>query len=185
MSLDRSRYPDDHRTAAECSPSRCHAAAPVDDAAQRAAGWFASQVSTWITPREPANVTELRSSVFIIGSFGEANTPCLGEAAAGVDVRFGCTGTVTCADGQLDANAYLDDVSEVVDASLSGGEGDAFHSAFSTNLVAGDDWLTGFFTTVADGLVSGTTPGGVALVDVTQLGRLTDVATHNRAIGVP
>lgn len=185
VSLDWATYPDDHRTAAECSPSRCHGAAPLDDPAQRAAGWFASQVSTWITPDEPVNAFELRTSIFIIGSFGEANAPCLAEQAAGVDVRFGCTGTVTLDDGRLDGLTYIGNVSEVVDASLSGGEGDAFHSAFSTNLVAGDEWLTGFFTEVASGLGSGTTLGGAALADVTQLGRLTDVATHNRAIGVP
>ncbi len=73
----------------------------------------------------------------------------------------------------------------MVDDSLSGGEGDGFHSAFSTNLVAGDDWLAGFFGTVAGGLVSGVTPDGAALGDTTQLGRLTDLAAHNRAIGVP
>jgi hypothetical protein len=183
VTLDRKAFPDYARRAGECTPSSCHEAAPFDgvdpnvDAGQRASGWFAHGVSDWIAPYTPSSPAQARHAVFIVGSFGEANLPCLAEVAAGIPLSE-CDDTgahsgdhlpyddySTEEEGAADAAILIAEVGQVVDFYRSGTVGDAFHSAFSTNEVATVEWLDGFFGAVADGIDTGTTSGGAMLRD--------------------
>jgi len=173
-----------------CTPMGCHEAAPMNAPAQRAAGWFTQQTANWIDPSNPSNARQLRRSLFIVGSFGEANVPCLAEAAAGENVGRTCDDRGLSSDdriadddysseaqGQADASAFLASVQEVLNTSLSGTNGDAYHSAFSTNEVVSNTWLTGFFgslNTAATGSLAGqisfSTLDAVAQLNRSELG---------------
>ena len=192
VTLDSTLFPDDARTADECSPLRCHGAAPEGDPAQRASGWMAETVTNWIAPFVPATVVEWRAATFIIGSFGEANAPCLAEQAAGLNVSTECSDGFrpadgnasddysTAAQGAADAAVMLSEIGDVVDSWRSGTRGDAFHTAYSTNLVTTTDWLDGFFNALATGLASGTTAGGHALAGAATFTTLGPIGRVNR-----
>jgi hypothetical protein len=173
-----------------CTPMGCHEAAPMDDPAQRAAGWFTQQTANWIDPSNPSNARQLKRSLFIVGSFGDANVPCLAEAAAGENVGRTCDDRGLSSDdriadddysseaqGQADAAAFLTSVQEVLNTSLSGTSGDAYHSAFSTNEVVSNPWLTGFFGSLGSaatgslaGQISFSTLDAVAQLNRSELG---------------
>lgn len=178
VTLDADAFPAYTVLPDACSPALCHEASPVDNPAQRASGWFARSVTDWIAPFTPDPGLELRNSVFIVGSFGEANVPCLAEWAAGQDVGTECNDTglrstdhvpdddySTYDEGVDDADVYLSELVDVVDHYRSGTDGDAFHRAFSTNLVVTGDWLEGFFGTVAAGVAERTAGDGTPLSD--------------------
>lgn len=176
-----------------CTPMGCHEAAPMDQPAQRAAGWFTQQTANWIAPANPTSARQLKGSLFIIGSFGEANVPCLAEAAAGENVARTCDDRGLSSldrnatddyssetQGQADAAAFLNGVQAVINTALSGSSGDAYHSAFSTNAVVSQTWLTGFFQSLSQAATTGSLAGqirfstlpAVAELNRTELGLL-------------
>lgn len=152
-----------------CTPTSCHDASPEDDRDQRASGWYANASSTWISSSNtPTTSAESEDSVFIVGSFGDSHPACLAEYANDGHSR-NCDDGVGASDSDIsddyssevqgisDADEFLEDVENVVSNHLSGGNGDAYHTALSTNKVVTTQWMEGFFSSLFSGVKSNST----------------------------
>ncbi|MEZ0373403.1 MAG: hypothetical protein ACAI44_30220 [Candidatus Sericytochromatia bacterium] len=175
-SLSATDYPTLWLDPAIVTPSRFHHPAPYENPRQRAQGWFTNNVSTWISPYTPDSTETLNTSLFIVGSMGEAHPACLAETAAGTS----CSDQASAEQGTADANALLADLVQVVDLDRSGTSGDAYHAAFSTNIIVSATWINAYFSTLAAGIRNGSTPAGTTLASAVQYSTLGAVAEANR-----
>ncbi|PIW17550.1 hypothetical protein COW36_08620 [bacterium (Candidatus Blackallbacteria) CG17_big_fil_post_rev_8_21_14_2_50_48_46] len=175
-SLSQSDYPDLWLPADRATPARNHDAAPQANPQQRARGWFTQDVNHWITPFYPSSQSELDQSLFIVGSMGKAHPACLAETHAGQS----CGTNQTETEGQADAQALIADLGEALDNYLSGENGDAYHTAFSTNFTVSQVWLDGYFTTLVEGLRSSTSAAGQPLGIGIRFNTLSGIAEIHR-----